>query len=103
MMADGKRKVKKGDNMMELRNELKKSIYRLNRWEKLADLAQDEWDKDPMNEEREEAADHYYELQWREFLHAVTLLNEIADGKLTEQECKKLLNRGNREKIMEII
>lgn len=56
-----------------------------------------------MNEEREEAADHYYELQWREFLHAVTLLNKIADGKLTEQECKKLLNRGDREKIMEII
>lgn len=89
--------------MKNTRNELKKSIARLNRWEHLADMAQDAWDKDPMNEDREEAADHFYELQWNEFIHALHLMQTLTEGKLTELECRTLLNRGNREKLESIV
>lgn len=93
----------KGDNMTELRNKLKNSLYRLNKWDRLADLAQAEWDKDPMNEDREEAANRYYELQFNEFLYAANLLYKFAGGKLTENECNRLLHWSNRRKIMGII
>lgn len=89
--------------MTELINELKNSLYRLNKWDRLSDLAQAEWDKDPMNEDREEAANRYYELQFNEFLYAANLLRKFSGGKMTENECNKLLHCSNRHKIMDII
>lgn len=81
--------------------ELKKSIKRLEHWERLADQAHEAWEADPMNEDREKATDHFYELEWNEWLHAVNLLTRLTG--IEENTARQMLNRGNREKLMDIL
>lgn len=82
-------------------NELKKSINRLENWERLADQAQEAWEADLMNEDREEEADRFYELQWNEWNYAFHLLTRLTG--IEEKTARQMLNRGNREKLMNIL
>ena len=85
----------------EIITELKNSIARLETWEHLADEAQSAWDAEPLNPDREAAADNYYELQWHEWNHAAHLLQRLT--KIDGKTARKMLNRGNRPKLNAIL
>lgn len=82
-------------------NELRKSIARLEKWEELADKALEAWEADPMDEDREKTLDHYYELEWNEWTHAVNILARFIGTE--EKTARQMLNRGNREKLVNIL
>lgn len=81
--------------------EFKKSIKRLEHWERLADQTLEAWEADPMNEDREKAADRFYDLEWNEWNHACNLLVKLTG--IEEKTARYMLNRGNREKVMDIL
>jgi hypothetical protein len=90
--------------MTNTHTELKHSIERLEEWERLADLAEEAWDQDPLNEDREWAFNHYQDLKWHEFLFAAHLIYILADGKLSEKEARSIArNSTARKRITDII
>ena len=90
--------------MTDKRMELKNSIIRLETWERLADLADEAWDQDLLNEDCEKASDHYHELRWNEWLYTSHLIYILSDGKLTEKEARQIArDKAARERLAEII
>ncbi len=60
---------------MDYAKEIKKSLERLEYYENLANEKYNAWDADPMNPDREEAADRAYELEFNEFIDAAHLIS----------------------------
>lgn len=78
-----------------MKKEILKSLERLSYYERLSDQRQDDWDADPMNPDREEAADQAYDLAFREFIHAVHLISIFAG--ISEKEARIMVNTKRTE------
>ena len=80
--------------------EIRKSLERLEYYEALAEQKQDAWDADPLNPDREEAADRAYDLQFREFVHAAHLLSRFAG--MSEKEARLIISQ-RRSELLKIL
>ena len=80
--------------------EIKKSLERLEYYERLAAEKQDAWDADPMSPDREEASDRAYELEFNEFIFAAHLISRFAG---IEEKTARAMVRGKREELKRIL
>ena len=80
--------------------EIKRSFERLAYYERLASEKQDAWDADPMNPDREEAADRAYELEFNEFIHAAHLISKFAG---LDEKTARTMVRTKRDELMQIL
>ena len=80
--------------------EIKRSLERLAYYEKLAEQKQDAWDADPMNPDREEAADRAYELEFNEFIFAAHLISRFAG--IDEKTAREMV-RTKRVELVKIL
>ena len=83
-----------------MKNEIKKSLERLIYWEDLANKTEEAWEADLLNEELEEAFDHYYELEFNEYIHLIHLLTSFTG--MNENSAKQIINT-KREELRAII
>lgn len=59
--------------------EIKKSLDRLEYYERLTDEKFEVWEQDPTNTDKEEAYDKSYELEYNEFEHLANLISRFAN------------------------
>lgn len=78
-----------------MKREILKSLERLSYYEKLSEQRQDAWDADPMNPDREKAADQAYDLAFREYIYAVHLISRFAG--ISEKEARIMVNTKRTE------
>ena len=78
-----------------MKREILKSLERLSYYERLSDQKQDDWDADPMNPDREAAADQAYDLAFREYIYAVHLISRFAG--ISEKEARIMVNTKRTE------
>ena len=81
-------------------DKIRKSLERLAYYEKLAEQKQDAWDADPMNPDREEAADRAYELEFNEFIFASYLISRLTG--IDEKVAQEMV-RTKRNDLMKIL
>lgn len=85
---------------MNYKAEIKKSLERLAYYECLSAQKQEAWDADPMNPDREEAADRAYELEFNEFIHAAHLISKFAG---LDEKTARTMVRTKRDELMQIL
>ena len=85
---------------MDYAKEIKKSLERLEYYENLANEKYNAWDADPMNPDREEAADRAYELEFNEFIHAAHLISKFAG---LDEKTARTMVRTKRDELMQIL
>ena len=83
--------------MKELRNEIKKSLIRLEEKERYTDLCMKAWDDDLTNEDRDQAYDKAYENEYLEYEHLANLIHQFAN--VTFEVARELV-RNEKEKII---
>ena len=81
-------------------DKIRKSLERLAYYEKLANEKYDAWDADPMNPDREEAADRAYELEFNEFIFASYLVSRFAG---IDEKIARTMVRTKRDDLMKIL
>lgn len=85
-------------NIEEMRKELKK----LEELEQIATAAEMEYDKAPMDTEKEKAFDESYKAEYESFMKVSTALVELSKEKLNIKEARAIV-RGKRERLKEIL
>lgn len=85
---------------MDYTKEIKKSLERLAYYERLSVQKQEAWDADPMNSDREEAADRAYELEFNEYVFAAHLISKFAG--IGEKEARTMISK-KRAELMRIL
>ena len=83
----------------EIKN-LKNSLTRLAYWEKLANQALDAYEADPMNPDREEAMEKFYELEFNEYVHAAHLLERFSG---IDDKTARTMIRTKRDEVLAIL
>lgn len=86
--------------MEDIKSEIKKSLERLDYYERLANEKQDAWDDDPFNPDREAAADEAYDIQYREFVHAVHMIVRFSG---IDESVARTMVAKNRERLVAIV
>lgn len=85
---------------MNYKAEIKKSLERLAYYECLSAQKQEAWDADPMNSDREAAADQAYELEFNEYIFAAHLISRFAG--IGEKEARAMISK-DRAKLTRIL
>lgn len=85
---------------MDYVKEIKKSLERLAYYERLSAQKQEAWDADPMDSDREEAADQAYELEFNKYVFAAHLISRFAG--IGEKEARTMISK-DRAKLMRIL
>ena len=83
-----------------MKKEIKKSLERLEYYERLAAEKQNAWDADPMNPDREEAADRAYELEFNEFIFAAHLISRFSG---VDEKIARAMIKGKRAELLKAL
>ena len=79
---------------------IKDSLERLEHYERLSNQKYDAWEADPMNPDREAAADRAYELEYNEFVYTAYLISRFAG--IDEKEARAMV-KGKRDELKRIL
>lgn len=66
------------EQMKELRNEIRKSLIRLEQKIRVTNNIENWWNENPMDEEREKAYDRAYEREYLEFEYLTNLIVKVS-------------------------
>lgn len=66
------------------------------------DAADAAWGNDPENEELEREFDRTYSMQWRAMRDLIDAVSDLAEGRLTREECRVLVI-SKRDELAELI
>lgn len=79
--------------------EVKKRLEELERLESIADMASEEYEKEPTSKEKEKAFDEAYKVEFYAFIAVRDLIVKVTNGKI-DKYIADLLLRHNRSEIL---
>lgn len=83
-----------------MKKELKKEFLKLDKLEKIANRASDEWDANPESTECEKAFDEAYKNEFNQFISVSELISEFTG---IDVRTSRMMVNWEREKLMKML